>query len=189
MDSGRSRGSRSIAVHTARSASASPAKSFVCRRPSASACSRRSSRSRTTRFACSGALPPRPRTPRCAYRGGSDVQRTRSALTEILETSSVQFGAGTAVADAYRRMADSISEALPEAIFPHHGGHGIGITFGEDSQIIPDETSIAESGMVFALEPGAYFGGRYGVRVENTYVVNEDRVRLITEVETSADQA
>jgi Xaa-Pro aminopeptidase len=43
--------------------------------------------------------------------------------------------------------------------------------------------------MVFALEPGAYFTGRYGVRVENTYVVNEDRARLITEVETTADQA
>ena len=117
------------------------------------------------------------------FRGDSEVQRTRSVLTEILETSSGQFGAGTAVADAYRRMADSISEALPEASFPHHGGHGIGITLGEDPQIIPDETSIAESGMVFALEPGAYFSGRYGVRVENTYVVDEDRARLITEVE------
>jgi hypothetical protein len=38
------------------------------------------------------------------FGGDSDVQRTRSVLTEILETSSVRFRAGAAVADAYRRM-------------------------------------------------------------------------------------
>lgn len=118
------------------------------------------------------------------FGGDREVESTRNVLTQILETSAVHFRPGTVVADAYRRMADSISAALPEAAFPHHGGHGIGITVGEDPQIIPDEVSIAEAGMAFALEPGAYFRGRYGVRIENTYVVNEDRARLITEVET-----
>jgi Xaa-Pro aminopeptidase len=39
-----------------------------------------------------------------------------------------------------------------------------------------------EDGMTIALEPGAYFASRFGVRVEDTYRVGPDGARRIDEV-------
>ena len=70
-------------------------------------------------------------------------------------------------------MREQINARYPDGVFPHHGGHGLGVGVGEDPQIIPSEESVIEAGMVFAVEPGVYFGGRFGVRVEDTYVVTD----------------
>jgi Xaa-Pro aminopeptidase len=51
---------------------------------------------------------------------------------------------------------------------------------GEDPQIIPDEYSLVQEGMAFAIEPGAYWPGRFGARVENTYVVRRAGAELIS---------
>jgi Xaa-Pro aminopeptidase len=51
---------------------------------------------------------------------------------------------------------------------------------GEDPQIIPSEESVIEAGMVFAVEPGVYFPGRFGVRVEDMYVVTDRGGQLIS---------
>jgi hypothetical protein len=57
-------------------------------------------------------------------------------------------------------------------VFPHHGGHGIGLTPFESPHIIPTDTTALEKFMVIALEPGVYFEEEaIGVRVENVFVV------------------
>jgi Xaa-Pro dipeptidase len=54
--------------------------------------------------------------------------------------------------------------------YPHHTGHGIGVTFHEEPRIIPGSDRILEEGMVVALEPGTY-GDGFGVRVEQVVLV------------------
>ena len=104
-------------------------------------------------------------------------------LGAILDETAERLRPGRPVADVYWEMHSAIAERLPGATFPHHGGHGIGIGVGEDPQIIPGEESLVEEGMAFAIEPGAYWRGSHGARVENTYVVQRGGAELITGIQ------
>ena len=43
----------------------------------------------------------------------------------------------------------------------------------EDPHLIPADQTPLREGMVIAVEPGVYLPGRFGVRVENVYLVTE----------------
>jgi Xaa-Pro aminopeptidase len=57
--------------------------------------------------------------------------------------------------------------------FPHHAGHGLGLTHPEAPYFVrhADETLLA--GDVVTLEPGLYVQGIGGVRIENNYLITE----------------
>ena len=37
--------------------------------------------------------------------------------------------------------------------YPHHTGHGLGVSWHEEPRIVPDSDTILEPGMIVALEP------------------------------------
>jgi len=64
--------------------------------------------------------------------------------------------------------------ALAETGLTHHGGHGIGLRLHEMPDINCDRGGILEVGNVLSIEPGGYIDeARYGVRIENTYLITE----------------
>jgi Xaa-Pro aminopeptidase len=71
----------------------------------------------------------------------------------------------------FRGMRDAIAAAWPAGEFPHHGGHGVGLSVFDDPHVIPTDERPLESWMVMALEPGVYLPGRLGVRRENLFLV------------------
>lgn len=100
-----------------------------------------------------------------------EVAEVRLALEGIRERAARLLAPGRTGAEVFAAMSGEILETFPGGEFPHHGGHAVGLTSFEDPHVIPgDETPLAES-MVIALEPGVYFPGRFGVRVERLYVV------------------
>jgi Xaa-Pro dipeptidase len=63
--------------------------------------------------------------------------------------------------------------------YPHHTGHGVGVTPHQFPRIVPDSTWVLEAGMVIALEPGTY-PGPWGVRVERVAVVTEHGCEVLS---------
>jgi Xaa-Pro aminopeptidase len=114
-----------------------------------------------------------------------EAQSVIDGITEILRASAARLLPGTPVAEFYAFMQERILKQFPTGIFPHHGGHCLGVGVGEDPQIIPSEDSVIEAGMVFAVEPGVYFKGRFGVRVEDVFVVSDQGGRLISDFAAS----
>ena len=57
--------------------------------------------------------------------------------------------------------------------YPHHTGHGLGPAWHEEPRIVPGNSMPLEPGMVIALEPGIYFEGRWGLRLESVVLVTE----------------
>jgi Xaa-Pro dipeptidase len=63
--------------------------------------------------------------------------------------------------------------------YPHHTGHGLGVSWHEEPRIVPDSDTILEPGMIVALEPAVYADGE-GVRVEQTTVVTPDGCEILS---------
>ena len=53
-------------------------------------------------------------------------------------------------------------------------GHGVGASAFEDPHLIPADHTLLAPGMMLAVEPGAYLRGRYGVRIEDVFIVGRD---------------
>lgn len=100
-----------------------------------------------------------------------EVLEVRTRLREILASCSRMLRPGSTGAEVFAAMKDAIHESYPHGEFPHHGGHGVGLGSYEDPHVIPGDTMPLQAGMVLALEPGVYFPGRFGVRVEEMFLV------------------
>jgi Xaa-Pro dipeptidase len=94
------------------------------------------------------------------------VRDAHAAALAALETVKAAVAPGVRAGDV-----DAAARVLAE--YPHHTGHGVGLTVHEQPRIIPGNEQLLEPGMVIALEPGCY-GEGWGVRVEQVVVVTED---------------
>lgn len=109
-----------------------------------------------------------------------EVDATRAQLLELLADGARMLTPGRPASEVFATLRDGIAAAFPSGEFPHHGGHGVGLGSYEDPHVIPGDEATLQAGMVIALEPGVYFAGRFGARVERMYVVDEAGGQEIT---------
>ncbi|MBI5945708.1 MAG: aminopeptidase P family protein [Chloroflexi bacterium] len=66
--------------------------------------------------------------------------------------------------------------------FTHRTGHGIGMEGHEDPYMRGDNMQLLEPGMAFTVEPGIYFAGRNGVRIEDNIVITESGADCLSDM-------
>ncbi len=81
-------------------------------------------------------------------------------------------------ADALAR--DVIGRAGYGAAFGHSLGHGLGLSTHEKPHLGPNSSDTLADGMVFTIEPGVYPAGWGGVRIEDTVVLENGRIRVLS---------
>lgn len=111
----------------------------------------------------------------------AEVDNILGRLDAILNAAAAQLRTGAAGADVFDGMRGQIKAAWPDGEFPHHGGHGVGLSVFDDPHVIPADSSTVQSWMVMALEPGVYLPGRFGVRKENLFLVTPDGAVELTQ--------
>lgn len=74
-----------------------------------------------------------------------------------------------------------IEEAGYKEAFGHSLGHGIGLEPHEAPRLGPNSVEKLANGMVFTIEPGIYLAGWGGVRIEDTVVMENGRIRVISQ--------
>ena len=117
----------------------------------------------------------------------SDSTRTYvvgEADSEIAERIAVLEQAQAAAVAAVRPgvTAESVDAAARNVLaqaglgdaFIHRTGHGIGLSVHEEPYIVSGNGTTLEPGMAFSIEPGIYFPGEWGARIEDIVVVTEN---------------
>lgn len=103
---------------------------------------------------------------------------------EVAEQFSVLERAQAAAVAAVRPgvTAESIDAAARDVLaaagladyFVHRTGHGIGLSVHEEPYIVSGNDIALQQGMAFSIEPGIYFPGQWGARIEDIVIVTED---------------
>ncbi|MEE6139118.1 Xaa-Pro peptidase family protein [Mycobacterium sp. 050128] len=95
------------------------------------------------------------------------LQQAQQAALE-----AVRPGVTAEQVDAAAR--DVLTEAGLGEFFVHRTGHGIGLSVHEEPYIVKGNDLPLTAGMAFSIEPGIYFPGRWGARIEDIVIVTED---------------
>ncbi len=69
--------------------------------------------------------------------------------------------------------ADNIARSYLKSVgldkyFTHSLGHGVGVKIHEFPRLSKKSNSVIKDGAVFTIEPGVYFDGKFGIRIEDT---------------------
>ena len=102
-----------------------------------------------------------------AYAALQEAQRASVAAARPGVTAESVDDAGRAVLRA----------AGLDGYFIHRTGHGIGLSVHEEPYIVEGNPTVLREGMAFSVEPGVYFSGRWGARIEDIVVVTADGCR------------
>lgn len=95
------------------------------------------------------------------------LQRAQSAAV-----AAVRPGVTAEQVDAAAR--DVLADAGLAEYFVHRTGHGIGLSVHEEPYIVAGNGLPLTEGMAFSVEPGVYFPGQWGARIEDIVIVTAD---------------
>jgi Xaa-Pro dipeptidase len=79
--------------------------------------------------------------------------------------------AGVPCQVVYDAVAKVFADAGLGSAFPHHAGHGLGLSHPEPPYLVKRSNETLVAGDVVTLEPGLYVDGIGGIRIEHNYAV------------------
>jgi Xaa-Pro aminopeptidase len=104
----------------------------------------------------------------------ADQRRLYTLCMEALAAGEKELRPGAACRTVYEAVRGVFDRAGVAEHFPHHAGHGLGLSHPEAPYFVrhADETLLA--GDVVTLEPGLYISGVGGIRIEHNYLIAAD---------------
>ncbi|TQC42815.1 aminopeptidase P family protein [Rhodococcus sp. WS4] len=97
------------------------------------------------------------------------------AVLEEAQAAAVDLVRPGVTAEAVDAAARDLlaAQGLAE-VFVHRTGHGIGLSVHEEPYIVSGNGIELAEGMAFSVEPGIYFRGEWGARIEDIVIVTAD---------------
>ena len=106
-----------------------------------------------------------------------EQRRVYEAVIATLSRMEAVLKPGARACDVYAEMQASFAEY--GLACPHHAGHALGSDKLLPPEFLPEVTEPLREGMFVALEPGAYIGEAFGIRVENNYRITADGAECV----------
>lgn len=115
-------------------------------------------------------------TTRCVHTGPIPAQLAEAwgVLAAAHQAAVDAAVIGNTCQDVDRAARAVIAEAGLGERFIHRTGHGIGLQGHEDPYIVEGNELRIAAGHAFSIEPGIYFDGRWGIRLEDIVVVSDE---------------
>jgi hypothetical protein len=103
----------------------------------------------------------------------ADQRRLYDLCMQAMAAGEQELRAGAACRTVYDAVRGAFEKAGLAEHFPHHAGHGLGLTHPEAPFIVRHATETLLAGDVVTLEPGLYVSGVGGIRIEHNYLITE----------------
>ncbi len=114
---------------------------------------------------------------------GRATPREREAYDAVLaaqENAVAAVAAGVRAGDVDEAARRVLQDAKLAEYFTHSTGHGVGLEIHESPRIAMAQQALLTRGMVITIEPGVYIPGAFGLRIEDTVVVERRGCRVLT---------
>lgn len=112
---------------------------------------------------------------------GEEYVRAYEAVLTANQAALEAVRPGVACQEIDRAARGVLTAAGYGEAFIHRTGHGLGLSIHEEPYLVEGNTLPLAEGMVFSDEPGAYFPGKFGIRIEDTVVCTADGGRRLNE--------
>jgi Xaa-Pro aminopeptidase len=100
-----------------------------------------------------------------------DARRAYEAVRESQQAAIDAVRPGIPVAAVDEAARKVLRKAGLGRYFTHSTGHGVGLEIHEAPRVAAGQQEILLAGMVITIEPGVYFPGKWGVRIEDMVAV------------------
>jgi Xaa-Pro aminopeptidase len=114
---------------------------------------------------------------------GKAPKRFKSLYQAVLEAQLAAIHAvrpGIAAGEVDRVARRVLESAGLGKNFVHSTGHGLGLEIHEGPRLGKKSTTVLQAGFVITVEPGVYFDGWGGIRIEDTVLVTETGAEVLT---------
>ena len=114
---------------------------------------------------------------------GAVPQDARQAYEAVKEAQQAAIDAvrpGVAVGEVDAAARKVLHKAGLGSYFTHSTGHGVGLEIHETPRVGDGQREVLQPGMVITIEPGVYFPGRWGIRIEDMVAVTAGGCEVMT---------
>ncbi len=111
-------------------------------------------------------------------KSSSDMKKKYGAVLEAQIRGMKMSREGVRCGDVHEGVATVLRKYSLAKYFVHSTGHGVGIDVHELPFLRKGNETRLQKNDVLTVEPGVYFAGKYGIRIEDTLVVEDGPVAL-----------
>lgn len=104
-------------------------------------------------------------------------------LKDLVEQTSALLKSGIAVKELDLFARGLLSKLKLEKYFVHSLGHGVGFQIHQAPRISLYSDEVLKENQIITIEPGVYFENRFGLRVENMYLIKNNSAINLTNFE------
>lgn len=109
------------------------------------------------------------------------IRRVWSLVAEAQQTGFAALKSGVPAAEPDLLVRDFFRKARVLARYEHSLGHGVGREIHEAPRLSYRSEEVLEAGMVVTVEPGLYYPGKFGIRLEDMALVTATGARRLTD--------
>jgi Xaa-Pro aminopeptidase len=109
-----------------------------------------------------------------------EARRAYEAVREAQHAAIDAVRPGIAVGEVDAAARKVLRKAGLGRYFTHSTGHGVGLEIHEAPRVATGQPELLRPGMVITIEPGVYFPGKWGVRIEDMVAVNAGGCEVLT---------
>jgi Xaa-Pro aminopeptidase len=109
-----------------------------------------------------------------------DARKAYDAVRQAQQAAIDAVRPGITVGEVDAAARKVLRQAGLGRYFTHSTGHGVGLEIHESPRVADGQRELLQPGMVITVEPGVYFPGKWGVRIEDMVAVTAGGCEVLT---------
>ena len=109
-----------------------------------------------------------------------DARKAYQAVREAQQAAIDAVRPGVPVGEVDAAARKVLRKAGLGRYFTHSTGHGVGLEIHETPRVADGQREVLQPGTVITIEPGVYFPGKWGLRIEDMVAVTASGCEVIT---------